>query len=180
MKKTAVVLSFLPTVAWAHTGAGGGFLAGFAHPFMGLDHLLAMVAVGLWAVQLGGAMRWRLPLAFVACMALGAALPASLGAALEPGIAASVLLLGVAVFTAMRPHAGLAMAVVGAAALLHGHAHGIEMPLAASPLTYGLGLILATALLHGAGVLGGGAVKSAVLRGAGLAIGVAGAGLLLT
>lgn len=171
----------LPSLAWAHSGgdAGAGFGAGFAHPFLGLDHLLAMLAVGLWSVQLGSAMRWRLPLTFVGAMALGSvSWPVPLGG-VEPGIAASVLILGAAVAFALRPHLLLAGLAVAFVAFVHGHAHGVEMPLAADPLAYGAGMLLATAMLHGAGVVGGGAVKSWMLRAAGITIGAAGAGLLL-
>lgn len=142
--------------AEAHTGGAGGagFAQGFSHPLGGLDHLLAMVAVGLWAAQLGGRALWAVPAAFVAMMAVGAVVGWA-GVAMpgvEPAIALSVLVLGVAVTTAMRLPAAVGAALVGVFALFHGHAHGSELPEAASILAYGGGFVVATALLHGAGL----------------------------
>lgn len=179
----------LPAAAAAHDGphAAGGFGAGFLHPFGGLDHLLAMVAVGLFAALLGGRARWLVPGAFVAVLALGGGL-AMAGIALpmvETGIALSVLLLGLAVALRLAPATAAAMAVVGLFALFHGHAHGAEMPAAASALPYALGFVLATALLHAAGLAAGlgfgragAGLSGAAYRAGGGAIALAGAGLL--
>ena len=151
-----------PVLAHAHVGAGAthGFLAGIAHPIGGLDHVGAMVAVGLWAAQLGGRALWAVPLAFVAMMAGGSllgfgefggfALPYA-----EQGIAVSVLLLGLLIAAALRLPTGLGAGLVGLFALFHGYAHGAEMPANAAGLTYGAGFILATAGLHVAGIVGG-------------------------
>lgn len=145
-----------PDGAAAHVPGthGAGFGHGFAHPFGGLDHLLAMVAVGLWAALRGGRLLWGLPAAFLAAMAAGGLLGLA-GAPLvlvEPGIAASVLVLGLALALSFRPPAALGLAIVGLSGLLHGYAHGAEIPAAAAPVPYALGFLLATALLHGLGI----------------------------
>lgn len=145
--------------AQAHTlgGSGAGFVAGFAHPLGGLDHVLAMVAVGLWAAQLGGRATWQVPLAFVATMAVGGMLGFS-GVALpsvELGIAGSLLVLGAMVAAAVRLPVALGAGLVGFFALFHGHAHGAEMPAIASAGLYAFGFMLATALLHAAGLVAG-------------------------
>lgn len=169
--------------ASAHTfGAhGAGFTEGVAHPFLGLDHLLAMLAVGLWAAQRGGAARWSLPLAFLAAMA-GGALLANLGvqaAFAETLIAFSVLALGGLIAGRARPPLAVGAAAVAVFALGHGYAHGLEMPEAGSPWGYGAGFLLATASLHGAGVLlGSKAGRPALLVRAGGAV-IAAAGLIL-
>jgi urease accessory protein len=146
----------LPTAAWAHPGhdATAGFAAGFVHPVTGIDHVLAMVAVGLFAANLGGRALWAVPLSFVSVMALGGALGAA-GIALpfvEAGIAISVIVLGLAVALHWKTPIAGAMALAGLFAIFHGHAHGTEMPVDALGLEYGLGFVLATALLHGAGI----------------------------
>lgn len=153
---TLGLLALVPTAALAHTGVGPthGFAHGFAHPLLGLDHLLAMVAVGLWGAQRGGRAVWALPAAFVGAMIVGGAigvagLPLP---AVEAGIVASVLLLGAAIALAARPALPLAAAVVALFALFHGHAHGTEMPAAVSGVFYGAGFASATALLHAAGI----------------------------
>jgi urease accessory protein len=151
------LLIFSPGTAWAHVGVGttAGLVNGFVHPIFGWDHLLAMVAVGLWAAQRGGRAVWLLPAAFVGTMALGGVL-GSIGLALpgvEAGILASVLVLGALIAMAARFPLGIAVAVVALSALFHGHAHGAEMPQAVSGLSYGLGFCAATALLHTAGVM---------------------------
>lgn len=137
-----------PAIAQAHTGLGAaqGFAHGFGHPVAGLDHLAAMLAVGLWAAQCGGKSRWLIPLAFVAVMAVGGALGVA-GVALplvEPGIAASALVLGILVATAAQLPLSASVLVVGAFAVVHGHAHGTEMPATSSGLAYGLGFLAAT------------------------------------
>ena len=174
-------LAFLvPAVALAHTGHGatGGFAHGFVHPIFGMDHVLAMVAVGLFAGQLGGRALWLVPAAFVGVMALGGALGVAGIAvpAVEIGIALSVVVLGAAVAFRLKAPVALAMILVGAFAVFHGHAHGTEMPETAAGLAYGAGFMLATALLHGAGIgLGFLAAKAAEARGTLLVRGLGGA-----
>jgi urease accessory protein len=155
----ALATVLMPLVAQAHPGHPGhdfewDFSAGFAHPLSGLDHLLAMVAVGLWAAQLGGRARWLVPSAFVTMMTLGAVLARAglMLPATEPLIAASVLVLGLLIGTAARFPAAAGMALVGLFALSHGFAHGTEMPASAGALQYGAGFIFATILLHSAGL----------------------------
>jgi len=151
-----MALLLAATAAQAHTGGGDaiGFVHGFTHPIGGVDHVLAMVAVGLFAAHLGGRALWLVPLAFVAMMGVGGAFGMA-GANLpfvEIGIGLSVVVLGIAVAVGFRlPTAG-AMALVGFFAIFHGHAHGAEMPATASALEYGLGFILATAALHASGI----------------------------
>jgi urease accessory protein len=143
--------------ALAHTGIGAhghGFAAGFAHPLMGLDHMLAMLGIGIWAAQLGGRATWLVPGAFVAVMMGGAALALS-GVALpmvELGIAGSVLVIGGLIAFGARMPIALAMTLAGAFALFHGFAHGSELPGFAHPAAYGAGFVAATALLLGAGI----------------------------
>jgi urease accessory protein len=150
-----VALCLLPTIAQAHIGGnhGGGFGDGLQHPIGGLDHLLAMVAVGLWAAQLGGKARWVLPIAFLALMGLGGMLGMSqlplLG--IEAGILGSSLLLGALIIRAVRLPLGWSVGLVGSLALCHGFAHGLEMPAAANAWGYAAGFLLATAGLHFAG-----------------------------
>jgi urease accessory protein len=142
--------------AAAHTfGAhDAGFAQGFAHPLGGIDHLLAMVAVGVWSAQLGGRALWAVPISFVAMMALGG-IAGAIGLELpsvELGIAGSLLVLGVLVAGAARLPVAVSAALVGLFALFHGHAHGSELPETASALAYGFGFIAATAALHGIGI----------------------------
>ncbi len=136
---------------------GGAAQAGFLHPLSGLDHLLVMVAVGLWAVQIGGRALWLLPLSFVGSMMLGGTI--SLGGAnqsfVEHGILASIVLLGVALAIVWRPSTLIAALSVGAAGLCHGYAHGSEMPSGALPMMFFVGMVAATSLLHAFGVGGG-------------------------
>lgn len=150
----AITLALSPALAQAHPGHGAsGFTPGLTHPLMGLDHLLAMVAVGLWAAQLGDRARWAVPASFVGVMSLGGALAMS-GWTLpgvEMGILASVLVLGVLVAAAVRLPLAVSSTVVGVFALFHGFAHGAEMPANASGLAYGAGFAVATALLHAVG-----------------------------
>jgi len=168
-------------LAWGHDGhVVGGAAAGFAHPFTGLDHLLAMVAIGLWATQQGARAFWAVPLAFVTAMALGAlagfagfALPA-----LEPMIAASVVVLGLAIASGMRTPVLAGVTIAALFAVFHGNAHGLEA--AGAPIAAYLGgMLVATALLHGAGVAGALAVRGGALRWAGAAVAAGGAGLML-
>ena len=148
-----MALSAGPALAHLDPAAHGSVAAGFTHPIFGADQVLAMLAVGLWAAMLGGRAVWAVPAAFVGAMALGFGLSlAGVGLPLvEPAILASVIVLGVLVALAVRLPAGAGMAVVGALALFHDHAHGAEMG-GAGPLAYLAGFALATALLHGAGV----------------------------
>jgi urease accessory protein len=149
-------LLFAPLAAHAHAGAGPahGLADGFSHPLHGLDHLLAMIAVGLWAAQLGGRAIWAVPASFVGVMMLGGALGLS-GATLpfvEGAILASVFLLGLLIVFSARPPLWAGAALVGAFALFHGHAHGAEMPENAVGALYAAGFVAATALLHLAGI----------------------------
>jgi urease accessory protein len=161
------VFAALPTLALAHPGHEGDhdfgwdFSAGLAHPLSGWDHLLAMLAVGLWAAQLGGRARWLVPASFVALMTAGAALGHAGWqiAGTEQAIAASVLVLGLLVAGAVRLPVIAGMLLVGAFALFHGVAHGAEMPATAAGLSYGAGFVAMTALLHAAG-LGAGALAA--------------------
>lgn len=144
------------SVAQAHVGVGdvNGFHHGFMHPMSGIDHILAMVAVGLFAAHLGGRALWLVPAAFVAMMALGGALGIA-GIPLpyvEIGIGLSVVVLGIAVASGLNLPTAAAMSLVGFFAIFHGHAHGAEMPQTASGLEYGAGFVVATATLHAIGV----------------------------
>ncbi|MFA6971295.1 MAG: HupE/UreJ family protein [Gallionella sp.] len=144
----------LPSIAFAHVGISetSGFMHGLAHPFSGLDHVCAMLAVGLWAVQQGGRSVWAVPLTFVGVMALGGAMSGISLPFVEQGIALSVLLLGVLIAASIRLPLWLGSALVGLFALWHGHAHGAEMPAQSAGFLYGLGFMLATASLHGIGI----------------------------
>ena len=179
ISKSLLALSLLvclPNLAEAHIllGTPHGFQDGFLHPLTGWDHLLAMVAVGLWAAQHRGRALWLIPLSFVSVMLLGGILGVA-GVAMpgaELTIAISVLTLGLLVATTTRFRPSLSMAVVGLFALFHGFAHGHEMPAAASALAFSVGFVLATALLHGLGLAAGLALqeKPRVLRWAGAVI----------
>ena len=153
---TLLALSVYIPTAGAHTLAtdGAGFIGGLAHPFRGLDHILAMIAVGLWAVQIGGSALWRLPLSFIVMMVVAALIGAS-GVNLpsvEMLIAASVVCLGLILVFAIRLPVNVSMLLVGLFAVFHGYAHGLEMPQAGSALFFGSGFVLATALLHLSGI----------------------------
>ena len=143
-------------LAQAHEGAGlaGGFMSGFAHPLLGWDHVVAMLAVGLWGAFLGAPALWLLPVVFPLVMAAGGALGV-LGVplpAVEIGIAVSAIALGGVVAGALRPPLWVAALLVALFAIFHGHAHGTELPQAASPLAYSLGFVVATGLLHLTGI----------------------------
>jgi urease accessory protein len=141
-------------LAHVQDGQAGGFVTGLAHPVSGLDHVLAMVAVGLWGAQLGTPAIWMLPVAFPMMMAMGGML-GLLGMPLpgvEYGIAASAILLGAAVMFEVRPALGLAAALVAFFAIFHGHAHGTELPPGQSALLYSMGFVIATGGLHAAGI----------------------------
>lgn len=153
----AALALILPTAALAHPAIGGdahGFVHGFAHPLGGLDHVLAMVTVGIFAWQLGGRALWLVPGTFVAVMALGGLLGMTgIGiAGVEIGIAASVIVLGAIVALGVKPPIAIAMGIVALFAIFHGHSHGTEMPLDVAGAAYAAGFMLATALLHVAGI----------------------------
>lgn len=142
--------------ALAHeaSGAAGGFSSGFFHPLAGPDHLVAMVAVGLWGAFLGRPALWLLPVVFPLVMAAGGA-AGVLGVPLpgvEVGIAVSAIALGAAVAWGWRAPLALAAVMVAAFAVFHGHAHGTELPLAADPIAYSLGFVVSTGLLHLCGI----------------------------
>ncbi len=173
--------------ALAHTGeeAAGGFVTGFLHPILGWDHVAAMVAVGLWGAFLGAPAIWLLPVTFPLVMALGGAAGAA-GlplAGIEAGIAASALVIGLAVALAARPPLWVAAVVVAIFAVFHGHAHGTEMPAAISPQAYAAGFVIATGLLHLGGIALGLLARTAagmvVVRAAGGVIAAAGVGFLI-
>ena len=176
----------LASNAQAHSAAdiGGGFVSGLLHPVLGWDHVAAMVAVGLWGAFLGSPALWLLPVVFPLVMAVGGALGLA-GVDLpgvEIGIAASALVLGAMILLAARPPLWIAGLLVASFAIFHGHAHGTELPDAASPLAYSLGFVIATGLLHLSGISFGLLVcwplgRSAV-RAAGAVIALAG-GLFL-
>lgn len=157
-------LMVFPALAHANTGVGPtqGIVYGFLHPLFGLDHLLAMVAIGLWAAQLGGRALWAVPASFVGVMTLGGiAGMAGLNLPLvETGILLSVLMLGILITFAVRLPAWAGALLVGAFAVFHGHAHGTEMPANLSGWLYAAGFVAATAALHGVGILGGLALKN--------------------
>ncbi|TNC45308.1 HupE/UreJ family protein [Rubellimicrobium rubrum] len=146
----------LPSAALAHTGVGStaGLLHGFAHPLGGLDHVLAMVAVGVLAFVLGGRALWLVPAAFVAMMVVGFGLGVAQVdvPAVELGIALSSVVIGGVAALGLSMPLSAAMALVGVFAIFHGHAHGAEMPETAAGLAYAGGFVAATALLHAAGL----------------------------
>lgn len=149
-------LLVLPSVAQAHPGHGAAtsLASGLAHPLLGLDHLCALVAVGLWAAQRGGRALWAVPLAFVSTMTLGA-LASTSGHTIpftEQGIAASVLILGILIAAAIRLPLAASILLVGSFAWFHGFAHGAEIPANASGFAYGAGMVATTAGLHLVGI----------------------------
>jgi len=181
----AMVLA-LAAPSFAHEGAGavGGFASGFTHPILGPDHVIAMVAVGLWGAFLGPPALWLLPVIFPLVMAGGGAL-GILGVpipAVELGIAASAIVLGVMVALGARPPLWVAGLIVGAFAVFHGHAHGTVLPAAASPLAYAPGFVIATGLLHLIGIAFGMPTRwrsgAAAVRTAGAAIALGGVAFL--
>jgi urease accessory protein len=183
----ALLLAATPALAHTGVGATGGFVAGMIHPITGLDHVLAMVTVGLLAGQMGGRALWLVPATFVLVMALGGAVGvAGIGLPfVEVGIALSVIVLGAAVALRVKAPVAVAMGLVGLFAVFHGHAHGGEMPENAAGLAYGLGFMLATAGLHvlgiGLGVLAAQAAQArgaVVVRAVGATVAVAGLGIL--
>ena len=183
---TLAVLFATPALAHVGPGAPGSLAAGLLHPLSGADHVLAMIAVGLWAAALGGRALWLVPAAFVGTMlaGFGLALAGLALPAVEPMILASTVVLGLALAMALRPSPAAAATLVGAFALFHGHAHGAETGLGlgtAGALAFGGGFTAATALLHAAGaglglMLGARGVLPRLL-GAGAAL--AGLGLIV-
>lgn len=181
-------------VAWAMTstsmahvgdGAVGGFASGLAHPVFGLDHLLAMLAVGIWGAQMGGRRVWTLPVTFPLIMALGG-IAGMAGLSLphvETGIALSVLALGLAIAFAWKPFEPVALALIAVFAVFHGYAHGAELPEAADPAAYAVGFVLATGAIHvagiGIGLLVGSLFSGRISRAFGAAIAASGVYFLL-
>lgn len=176
----AIFLAF-PLLAQAHPGGyAGGLMHGLEHPVSGLDHICAMLAIGLWAAQQSGKARWMLPVSFVAAMALGG-FAGTAGLAfpgVEAGIAASVLILGLLISLAVRLPLLGAVPLVGLFAVFHGHAHGAEMAAGSSGLAFGCGFVLMTALLHLGGFVAAGLLRrhgqELTLRRAGLVIAACG------
>jgi urease accessory protein len=173
---TTCLLWPLAAVGHVDGGAAGGFLSGLAHPVSGLDHVLAMVAVGLWGAQLGPPAIWLLPVTFPIMMAVGGLL-GLLGIglpAVELGIAVSAVVLGALILGAVRLPLPAALAIVGFFAVFHGYAHGAEMAPGQSAILYSLGFVIATGLLHALGILIGlihrWSVGRIALRGAGAVV----------
>lgn len=180
-------LTLLPGAAAAHTQVGlqGGLASGFMHPILGPDHLVAMVAVGLWGAQLRAPAIWLLPITFPALMAVGG-LVGILGLPLplvEAGVSLSAVVLGVLVALAVRLPLAAAVAIVAVFAIFHGYAHGAELPDAVNPLAYGVGFVVSTGLLHLAGILIGLTVHwpvgARVVQACGVAVAITGAWYLL-
>ena len=168
------------THAHVERGQAAGFVTGFGHPWSGFDHVLAMIAVGIWGAQLGAPALWLLPVVFPMVMAQGAFL-GLIGLPLpgvEVGIALSALLLGAMVGGEVRPKLGVAALLVGAFAVFHGHAHGTELPAGQSGLLYSMGFVSATGCLHGLGIALGllhrWPAGQLALRGAGALIAIMG------
>ena len=152
----AASLLLIPLTAMAHVegGAAGGLLGGLGHPVSGLDHVLAMVAVGVWGAQLGRPAIWLLPVVFPLLMALGgfAGLMGWNLPAIEVGIALSAVVLGALILGQIRLPLAIAVLIVAFFAVFHGHAHGTEMGADANAMLYSIGFVIATGLLHAAGI----------------------------
>lgn len=156
-------LALSPEAALAHSGGGiaGGFISGFTHPILGWDHVVAMVAVGLWGAFLGAPAIWLLPVVFPLVMAFGAVL-GILGIpvpAVEVGIAGSAVVLGLLILFKTRLPLVAAAIIVAFFAIFHGYAHGTELPEAVSPAAYGIGFVISTGVLHLAGIAFGLLIK---------------------
>lgn len=180
LRSVLLGIALAPAIALAHEEAGqaAGFLSGLAHPVSGMDHVLAMIAVGLWGAVLGPPAIWVLPVAFPLVMAVGG-LMGLLGiplAGVEIGIALSAIVLGASVSAEIRPPIWLAALIVAFFAVFHGHAHGRELPEGTSALLYSLGFVVATGLLHAVGILLGAAHRWPAGRNA---LRAAGAGVTL-
>ena len=180
------VAALFPSSAFAHVehGQAAGFITGLHHPWSGLDHVVAMIAVGLWGAQLGSPAIWVLPVTFPMVMSMGAMM-GLLGIPLpgiEIGIGLSAVLLGAMVLGEVRPKMIIAAALIGFFAIFHGHAHGTELPAGQSGMLYSMGFVIATGCLHAMGIALGlvhrwPAGKFA-LRGAGAFIAVMGVSFL--
>jgi urease accessory protein len=180
-----VLCWFAPAAAHTERAGAAGLLAGLAHPVSGLDHVLAMIAVGVWGAQLGAPAIWLLPVTFPLVMALGGMM-GLLGLPLpgvELGIAASAVALGAMVATEARPPLSVAAALVGVFAVFHGHAHGTELPPGGSGLLYSMGFVASTGSLHAAGIALGLVHRWSqgriALRAAGGAVALAGVAFLV-
>ena len=149
-----ILIFFFPVLVFAHEEGGSGFMAGLTHPVLGLDHLLAMISVGILSAQMGGKAMWTVPLTFIVIMWGGGMMGIGSEAFdwVEKGIALSVIVLGLAIAFDKKQPLGLAILGVGIFAFLHGHAHGVEMPNLASPEMYAIGFLLGTTIIHLAGV----------------------------
>lgn len=181
-----ILLLTIAVAARAHSDQveTGGFVSGYLHPLTGFDHLLAMIAVGIWGATLGKPLVWALPVTFPLLMVVGGVL----GIArvpipfVETGIAASVVVLGLAIAAAWKAPTAVALAIISVFGVLHGHAHGTELPSAASPAAYAAGFVVATGMLHLAGIaIGALAVAprgKQLLRGCGSLIAIAGVWIL--
>ncbi len=180
------LLAAVPVLAHDELQDGVGFVTGLLHPALGLDHLLAMLSVGILSAQIGGRAIWYVPATFVAFMIFGGYLGMA-GAGLplvEAGIALSVLALGAAVAADKYVPVGIAVSCVAVFGIFHGHAHGTEMPLIANPWLYSLGFVIGTAIIHLAGVLIGFALRrpqhgAGLLRYLGVSIAGIGSYILL-
>lgn len=180
-----LLISSAPAFAHADPASlQGAFMSGFMHPISGLDHVVAMVAVGLWGAFLGKPAIWILPITFPLVMAFGGALGV-VGVPIpyvETGVALSGVVLGLAVLLALRPPMWIAAVIVGIFAIFHGYAHGVELPKAANPLIYSIGFVIATGLLHLAGIAIGElkrlALGEVVVRTGGAIISLIGLGFL--
>lgn len=152
----AAIFALAPAPALAHVEIGpvGGFQSGFVHPIIGTDHLLAMLAVGIWGAQMGGRNVWTLPVTFPLIMAMGGILGMS-GVGLptvELGIALSVFVLGLAIAFAWKAPEWVALLLIAVFAIFHGFAHGAELPAAVDPASYAVGFVVATGLIHVVGI----------------------------
>jgi urease accessory protein len=181
-----VASAFMSTRAIAHSeqGAAIDFWGGFTHPIFGLDHVIAMVAVGLWGAFLGPPAIWLLPVVFPLVMAVAGALGV-LGVPLhgvETGIALSAIMLGAMVAGAVKPPIWVAALLVGAFAVFHGYAHGVELPVGADAIAFSMGFVIATGMLHVAGIAFGALSRwpagRIAVRAAGAVIAVIGLGYL--
>lgn len=181
----SVALFTLPALSHVGENSGNGFLVGFTHPIFGWDHVVAMVAVGLWGAVLSKPAIWILPITFPLVMSLGAVL-GILGLplpAIEIGIALSAIVLGVLIAAMVKTPLLIAAVLVGLFAVFHGYAHGAELPVAVSPVSFALGFVVATGLLHLIGIGFGSLIKfdlgKLAMRIAGAAIAAVGASFLL-
>ena len=179
-----LLLSVTPLSAHVQQGQAEGFLIGARHPVSGLDHVLAMIAVGLWGAQLGAPAIWLLPVTFPMMMAVGGfvALIGIPVPGVELGVALSALLLGAMVALEGRPPLAAAAALVGMFAICHGHAHGAELPQGQNGLAYSIGFVMATGCLHGVGIAIGAIHRwrggQIALRLAGALVALAGVGFV--